>query len=138
MNGNEAKTEWENPDSAEFLSLDEYIEAINFEVYRNKNEECFLRIRLWWAFNDRIRDGKKIFLNKNDKEIYELNCKKLIELLNKNTEDEILMRAELYRNLGNYIECINILETMDKDDYPILKDIIKKECENNNKNVVEY
>jgi hypothetical protein len=134
----ESKNEWEKPDVAEFLSLDEYIEAINLKVYRNNKEECYLRKRLWWAFNDRIREGKEIFLNEKDKETYETNCTKLIELLDKNTEDGILMCAELYRNIGNYIECINILETMDKKDYPVLKDKIKKECHDNNKNVIEY
>jgi len=32
------------------------------------------------------------------------NCLKLIEISNKNDMDEKIMAAELYRNIGNYLE----------------------------------
>ena len=61
---------WKNPDAAEFLSPDEYFEAIKSKIYKNKNEELRLRLNLWRAFNDRTREGKDIFLAKEDKDIY--------------------------------------------------------------------
>jgi len=126
----------ENLDYAKFLSTKEYIEALDLNAYNDKDDEEFLRIRLWWAFNDKKRKNKKFILKEKDKEIYESNCVKLIELLDKNKVDGKLMCAELYRNLGDYKKCMDILETIDEEDYNWIKELLKKECEKNNKDVI--
>jgi hypothetical protein len=131
------KAEWKNACRAEFLSINEYDEAINLEVYNNEKDQKYLRIRLWRTFNDRIRKGENIFITKKDKYIYELNCIKLIAMLDKNDQNEKIMMAELFRNLGNYIECINILETIKEEKYIWIKEILKKECTKNNQKVIE-
>ena len=133
-------------DYAGFLSIDEYIEAIDLKVYVNKNEEIYLRRRLWWAFNDRYRrygdelnDGWYRNRGENrdidrgaDKEIYESNCIRLIEILDKNKTDDKIMCAELYRNIGNYAECKNILETIQEEKYNWVKELLIRECERKN------
>ena len=131
------KLETEDIDKAYFLSVDEYIEAINLKIYNTKEEELFLRIRLWWTFNDKNRREKDFILNQDYKDIYESNCIKLIGLLNKNEINEKITCAELYRNIGNYIECKNILETIIEEKYIWIKELLTKECEKNNKCVIE-
>jgi hypothetical protein len=128
---------WKDADKAEFLSVDEYNEAIKLKIFNNKEEEQYLRRELWWAFNDNIRKGNEIFRNNDDIDIYESNCKIFIEILDKNEINEKIMCAELYRNLGNFIECINILETINEEKYNWVKEILKKECEKNNKYIIE-
>jgi hypothetical protein len=131
------ENEWKKPKEAEFLSPNEYFEAIKSKIYSNKDEELCLRLNLWWAFNDRTRDYKDIFLTEEDKDIYESNCIALIEMLDKNDIRDKITIAELYRNLGKYVECNKILNTIKDKKYAMFKKILKKECEKNNKNVVE-
>ena len=134
---NEIKIEDETIESysAEFLSVNEYNEAINSEIFTNNKELHFLRIRLWWAFNDRIRQNNDIFLSENDQQIYEKNCLKLLEILDKNDINEKIMCAEIYRNLGSFNECQKIIETLE-DKFSWIKELLNIECNNNNKNVI--
>jgi uncharacterized protein with PIN domain len=132
----EEEADWNNVDMALFLSLSEYIEALNLKIYTNENEQKYLRKMLWWAFNDRIRESENLFIAKNDKEVYESNCIELIKLLNKNNTEERIMTAELYRNLGNYTECNTILETIEEQEYIWIKEMLKKECAENNSKVI--
>jgi len=152
----------EDCDSARFLSIDEYVEAINLKIFKTNDEEWYLRIRLWWAFNDKYRwgteeqylkyldmlsyaelrckfgiDVDKVVFNENDKSIYESNCIRLIEMLDKNKIDDKITCAELYRNLGNYTKCKNILETIHEEKYDWIKEVLTKECEKDNRKVIK-
>jgi predicted RNA-binding Zn-ribbon protein involved in translation (DUF1610 family) len=127
--------EWRSADQAAFLSVSEYIEAINLKIGTTE-EQKYLRTMLWWKFNDRIRDGGDIFTENNDKEAYESNCIELIKLLDKNNDKEKILIAELCRNLGNYIECNAILETIEDQKYLWIKELLQKECAKNNPRVV--
>jgi len=121
---------------AGFLSLDEYIEAIDLKIYNSVSEEQYLRRGLWWAFNDKYREGADVALNDEDRAVYESNCARLIEILDKDKIDERIMCAELYRNLGKYTECKNILETINDKRYGQTIELLIKECEKNNNRVI--
>jgi hypothetical protein len=69
--------------------------------------------------------------------MYDLNCKKLIEILDKNNHDEKVMIAELFRNLGNFAACDSILETITEEKHNWIKIQLKEECKKNNKDVIE-
>jgi len=107
------------------------------KIYKNKNEEQRLRLNLWWTFNDRIREGRDIFLSKEDEDLYEANCLALIEMLDQNEINQKIMIAELYRNLGKYSECNNVLDTLEEGRFTEIKEALKKECEKGSKNVIE-
>ena len=96
-----------------------------------------MRQRLWWAFNDNIRMGKEIFRNDTDIVEYESNCKMFIELLDKKDINEKIICAELFRNIGNFVECNNILETINEQEYNWIIEILRRECDKNNKYVIE-
>jgi hypothetical protein len=130
------ESKWKDSDHARFLSSDEYLEAINLKVYKTNDEEQYLRRRLWWALNDKYRRDDEFVFNENDKDIYESNCIKLIDMLDKNEINDKITCAELYRNIGNYVECKNVLETIQEEKYNWIKEILLKECEKNNKKVI--
>jgi len=140
----EINNEWKGADKAEFLSANEYNDAINLKIYTNENEQKFLRVKLWQAFNDKIRNREDIDISDDDNEIYKQNCKILIEILEqKNIDygrimiDEKIMIAELNRNLGNFIECKNALEKINEEEYFWIKNILEKECIKKNQKVIE-
>jgi len=125
----------ENADRAAFLSVDEYYELINSDIIKNEKKLKFLRIRLWWAFNDKLRNNKNENLSENEQIIYEQNCLKLIETLDQEDINEKIMVAELYRNLGNFEKCESILAGID-DKFNWLKELLIKECKNNNSKII--
>ena len=110
--------------------------AIEDEVWRTESEERYLRIRSWRWFNDFFRKKRSrlpklehgSFGDTPDKlydedvyseyikkfEAYEItesqrtNMERLLELL---TEKQELVKAEIYRELGRFEECVHQLKT---------------------------
>ena len=128
---------------ARFLAPHEYQEALSLKMYRSISEETFLRMKLWYTFNDRIRDLpidssettliNTIFINENDQFIYEENARNLIELLDKSEENRRISAAELNRNLGQFIDAIMLLDTVIDPKYQFTTAFLKKKCEESNK-----
>jgi hypothetical protein len=123
-------------DKAYFLSIDDYIKAIDSKIYENIDDEKYLRIRLWWSFNDRIRNNDEIFSHTDDKNIYEINCKALLGILNIDRIDENIMMAEVLRNLGEFEKCNDVIEKLKNEKYFWVKEMFKEECDKKNKWVV--
>lgn len=142
--------EWENAEELELLDIPEYLNALKIGIAKNKKEEIFIREKIWWLYNDRIRNNRKLFLNENDELIYLENISKFIKLLNQssilnkilslfnlNNKKHTITLAELNRNLGNFEDCIRTLKNIDDKDLNSYKDKIIQECLTKNKFVVE-
>jgi len=108
--------------SVRFMSVGEYINAINNGLFYKseednegwKSDELNLRMLLWRAYNDRVRDGvegsESGYESANDHAIYVDNSRKLLQSIADTSDDEsCLMRAELYRNIGEFDKCITEL-----------------------------
>jgi hypothetical protein len=89
------------------------------------------------GINDLPEDDKLAGQWGDGLKIYESNCHKLLELLGKDETWEKLMSAEIYRNLGNFIESNTILDTINDEEYNWIKVQLKQECERKNKDVIE-
>ena len=115
---------WESADKVDFLNIEDLCKALN--TARNIKEEKTIRIWIWWAFNDRIREGgDNMFVETNDKERWEENCRTLIKVLDDTDFSEKLMIADLYRNLGEFDNCIDIIDNLNQDDINWLKDPVE-------------
>jgi hypothetical protein len=147
----EENSKWAKADSAEFLTIEEYFIAITKGVAENKGEELFIRQHLWWVYNDRIRNGQKIFNDKNDEMRWKKNLIELLNLLNrqnifrrilnlpnKSAVNDKIMKAEIYRNLGDFENCIRIIQSIDNQGMNWLKVQFVKECERKNRWVIEF
>lgn len=130
-------SEFPEAEEAVFLSLEEYHTAIEQKLYTNSSEETFLRMRLWWNFNDRVRSGEELFRNESDRLLWEININKLMELLDYENLNERLMIAELNRNLGNFEKCMEIIASIDSPDLNRIKTQFKNECLKKNENVFQ-
>jgi len=80
-------------------------------------------MKLWWTYNDILRENSNINFTEAESEAYENNCKELIKILDKNDLNEIIMIAELYKNIGNYEDCLEILKTIDSENINWVKEI---------------
>ena len=135
--GADKNSDWQNADRAEFLEIDDYYDAISKGIAENTQEELLIRQHIWWAYNDRIRKGQEIFNDESDELRWIENVKKLKILLDKSDINQKIMIAEINRNLGDFENCISIIQSIDNNDLSWLKEIFLNECKRNNKWVIE-
>jgi len=123
------------PDKAEFPSLDDYFEAVKNKAFTEKNDEIFIRVRIWWAFNDRARGGGELFRGDEDEVRYLDNLATLLNLVDDENLDGKITLAEIYRNLGDFDKCVEIIESIDDPKMDWLKNAFFVECERKNRRV---
>jgi hypothetical protein len=119
-------------EDAKFLTTKEYIEALDKKIYKNKDEEMHIRLRLWWSFNDRVRGGNELFESEEEKEIWEKNIKRLMKLSDPDDIDQKITLAELHRCLGDFKSCMKIINRIRRPEFVKLKSLFKEECEKQN------
>jgi hypothetical protein len=100
----------------EHLSKNDLFEAIEKKIYNNRNEELYLRNRFWQKMNNHPWKDEKPSAFVVSLE-YRQNAEALINLLDKSNEDEILMIAELHRNLGNFNDCLDLINLLKETNY---------------------
>jgi len=120
-----------------FLTIDEYFEALKCPLVKNKNLERFVRLKIWWAFNDTLRDIKSVPTSKLNDERWRSNLEFFICLLDPFDINELIMIAEMHRNLGNFSKCLEIINYIDEDHVTWLKERFVEECNKKNSIVFE-
>jgi hypothetical protein len=128
---------WENAESVKFLSIYEYLEALDNKVFSTSSEEKYIRLSIHRAFNDRVRNGEIMFASDSDKTQWSDNAYRLLDLLNIGDIQEKILIAELNRNLGQFEKCQTILSTIADLDYSRLKIAFEKACNERNINVFQ-
>src|SRR6056297_3076523 len=86
--GEDTKAEWQNAQEARFLEIDEYFEALTAKNAENETDERFIRQKIWQGYNDRTRQNKRMFKNREDKNRWKSNIQKLISLLSPADPDQ--------------------------------------------------
>lgn len=135
--GDKDNSNWENANNAEFLSIEDYNRALDSGLAETKQEKIFIRQRIWWAYNDRKRNGNNQFIDENDEVKWKENCEKLISLLDYSNLNQRIMIAEIKRNLGDFKDCMEIIKGIDNDELNWLKNKVTKECELKNRWVIK-
>ena len=131
------KPEWKNADYADFLSITDLFRALEMDSVKNDREkELFVRHRIWWTFNDRIRANKTIFIQDSDEVLWKQNCLRLIELYDTTDINQKITTAELYRNLGEFDACMKLINSLGSNfDWIVAK--FKLECNKKNKLLIK-
>ena len=92
-------------------------------VEHTQEKEKYLRIRAWWAGNDKRRTATvKKEMSKGEQQ----NLESLVELLNAADEQECLMMAEIYRELGKFEESECCLDQRFSEDLADIVSLIKQ------------
>lgn len=100
-------------------------------------DEHYIRIRIWYSFNDYFRKGKEDQITKEMKELNYENLEKLLNLTNELYDSDILIKAEILRNLGRFEESHKMLEKVTDPDLIEVKDKYLVEIEKKNKNLFQ-
>lgn len=127
----------QHADRAEFLEIEDYYIALNKGIAENHDEELMIRQQIWWAYNDKIRQGQKIFIDEKDELRWKENVEKLRTLFDPSDINQKIMIAEINRNLGDFESCIGIIQGIENDDLKWLKEKFLNECKRKNKWVIE-
>jgi tetratricopeptide (TPR) repeat protein len=114
-----------------------YDELIRNGFAGSQERRMYLRIRLWWAINDLVRNysplrkqlsgvnsisGLGRFLKekknkrkafKHYRKLFEENLRELIKIYSTITDEDTLMLAEMHRELGNYSAALSLLAGLD-------------------------
>jgi hypothetical protein len=130
-------TEWQKADEADFLEIEDYYNAIKNGIAENKEEEINIRRLIWWTYNDRIRKGQNIFNDEKDELCWLENIKRLKTLLDQSDINQRIMIAEINRNLGDFENCVSIVQSIVDNDLNWLKEKFLNECKRKNKWVIE-
>ncbi len=135
--GEKDHQEWRDADKAAFLTIPEYFETIDQDLAQDEEEEFFIRHRIWWSYNDRVRNGKKLFDKESDEIRWRENCLKLIGLLDSQSTYNKILLAELNRNMGNFETSISLIDSIQDVELKWLAEKLKIECENKNLLVIQ-
>ncbi|MFZ1322133.1 MAG: hypothetical protein WAT71_11315 [Ignavibacteria bacterium] len=150
--GERKKFRWRKSVEAKFLTIDENFYAIENKIFKPGFDELFFRKNILWGFNDRIRNKirmfeskekrdinnykseleKEMFHSEEDRSQWLSNINRLKELFNYDVIEERIFIAELYRNLGDFDKCIEIIKSIDEEKKKILLAAFVNECYNKN------
>ena len=93
------------------LNFEEAREALE-QLYESSNEQrrFVLRLYVLYAFNDKYgRKGLEFLLDCDDYLYFIENCKEMIKMDQTNST----LRAELYREIGEFDQCVKYLDSLD-------------------------
>jgi len=109
-------------------------------------DELYIRQQILWSLNDPLRSYSdydqpisEVLIKVRELDTrFEENCHALLKLLDPSDENQKIMMAELYRNLGQFDKCIELINSIDTfSNRTELKHKLKKyfiwECEKENK-----
>ena len=135
--GNTENLDWKNADFAKFLMIEDYFKAIKIGVAENEEEELIIRKEIWLAYNDKMRNEEPMFKDDSDELLWIDNLKKLKKLLDQSDIQQLIMIAEINRNLGDFKGRMSIIESIENENFSWIKEKIIYECKRKNKWMIQ-
>ena len=128
------------------VKLYDCLKLLKESEYLSTEQEFYLRHKILWLFNDRVRNGKKLFAFKNDESKFLENVDGLIKLLLNASESEMesfnlddnegVLLAELYRYKGDFKKAMEIMDENSVMAGLIYQDFMEA-CKNKNQQVIQ-
>lgn len=101
----------------------------------NKNREGYIRTKLMHFFNDENRDMEIPISEPSDFQIE--NYKRLLVIANKDDANDTMLRAEIYREMGEYEKALELLEKVKDEHFMTNVRVLKGLCKNKDSRVME-
>lgn len=120
-----------------------YEQEVDKERWETKEQEKYIRIRAWWAENGKHRNlcpGLWDRSSRVDKRFrvsqkQEDNLLHLMDLLDVSDPSDVIMKAEIHRELGQFDECLKLLNFPFEDQYLQVIDTIKTQAQRKDRKV---
>ena len=113
-----------------------YNELLLKDFAKTKKRQIFLRVELWRFLNDFVRYENES-IPSQFKALFNSNLKQLIAVYKPKSEEEELLKVEMYRELGEFKKAFQFIELINwsKDNQAFL--LIKNAIEKNNATVLK-
>ena len=115
------------------LTISDFPALLEARIWRNRDEEKYVRIRAWWATNHQQRSGDVIESEAGETVL--ANLEELLEILDEAIPEELLMKAEALRQMRRFDECIQKISGVNQDESSILANSIRHLAEARNSRV---
>jgi hypothetical protein len=114
-------------DYADFLTTDEYKEALSLGMGHDQTRETHLRMRLLWSWHEEMERGTLLPEDVYKDPAYEENIDALQKLINTNDTGGLLYFAELHRFAGRFEEAAHILEAhMENTEFNMIQESYRR------------
>ncbi len=113
---------------------EEYYEALEANLATDRDQERCLRMLAWWRSNDAFRSSERL----DDSRKHALrddNLDALLQLLDENTDDHHLMKAEVLRELGRFESATETLTRVESAEYATVVNQMRSLCERRERSV---
>ena len=113
----------------------EYLKQALTQLQPTGNDEHILRINILWAFNDRYGDMEQSDIPIEEWEYHVDNVHHLVQM-----DIDALLRAELYREIGDFEQAIQILQSLEVEDQMkgLQRQLLRQAQQHNRKVFVLY
>lgn len=115
-------------------NIDTFMLALQ-EKGLTKGREGYIRTKLMHFFNDENRDSEIPISQPSDMQIE--NYKRLLIIANKDDANDTMLRAEIYREMGEYEKSLELLEKVKDKDFATNVLALKELCKNKDSRVME-
>ena len=112
-----------------------YEDAICKSLWKNNSQEKCIRIKSWWLFNNNYRNNAAQEFNLPPEQ--KANLQRLLHLLDTNDPNDLLMKAEVFRTLGRFNECLKELSQPVGSGYSRAVYVIEKLAKSRKRQVVK-
>lgn len=117
-----------------------YYTAIASGLARDQDQERLLRIRAWWRSNDPFRgraDALSDSENAANVDEREANLLSLLTLLNDKKDADLIITAEILRELGRWHDAESVLRRVRSSEHTAIVQQIRALCEAQDRHVQE-
>ena len=114
--------------------IDDFMLALEDESL-NKNREGYIRVKLMHFFNDENRDIELPISEPSNIQLE--NYKRLLEIATKDDANDTMLRAEIYREMGEFEKCLELLEKVKDEHFMTNVRALKDLCKNKDSRVME-
>jgi hypothetical protein len=123
----ELETQYKDVPQYTEVTANQISEFLNGLEFSDKHEPT-LRMQLWWVSNDERMARNRDALNPDERE----NLKKLLQLLGHDSDSMMLLRAEIYREMGAFLEAKRCLDYDFKDHKAAMAEQLMRAIEEEN------
>lgn len=130
-NSAELKEKWGDADYVEFPTFHQYFKTLELIP-----DEIFIRGCIWRSFNDYFRNKEEDKITSEMEQLNSENLTALLKILDETDTNELLTKAEVYRNLSQFEESKELLSRINDPELTWVKEKLLPEINNQNKRVI--
>jgi hypothetical protein len=130
----EPDDKWANAKSIKVPSRSDYYKFLSC-IKDDPGKEHYVRMRAWWAANSKYRKNPSAAFELKSEDIKNLEA--LSSLIATDSEEAIIMKAELARELGHFEDCLSLLKRKFDDELTFAVEFIRVLAERHERRVME-